>query len=457
MSKGSNVLGAIIGHLSGGSVTNHDGKAVEVLADAISRPRKQVEDALRAGIDRGKIQINGSGVPKGYCTTISLVREFVPHTAEGRRQSRWATNAQGDRYKSFLDDDQVGPLSVRQMTEQEKAAHFGSPEPKKVEMTKSKSKSKAPPRKTKDRLNECVSILQQLIGDGELHPINEVKDLVAEEMGVASNSVARCLSSLRVLGVIAISKSGWQGATLISFVKAIEINDRHIKFVAAYKYCNRVSGDEFLGLPRWQRLQLCLLVYQMVADDSGMASAVRKALLADTFGIASQSASMHNGYIRLMGLVSKPEDEPHRSPVFTVDMSAEITAETDLSAIDVRPGNIEAQDQLPLAPQGSDVDEVAEEAAVKADSVSPKVILTAEQFEQLKLRIRTLEEDARAANDRADNFEQRAVDLVLHLQTEQDRAHGQAALIGMLERDEFAKATSAEDLTGLNVDELLAN
>ena len=155
----------------------------------------------------------------GICLDSDDSERFVPATAEGRRQSRWATDASGRHLPGTLPDHLVGPLQVRMI------------DPQILHKSKQNGTKPMPENPTIEyhygdqflgTLNAALAELRRHVDATGLGDGLSIKK-VLEATGLTSSQVARVLDFLRALDLYSTFKSGWARSSYQVKLEPIEL------------------------------------------------------------------------------------------------------------------------------------------------------------------------------------------------------------------------------------------
>ena len=232
--------------LSTGSINTPNKDAVGVLASKLSVNRRAVVEALKHLNSKGEIDLGSSGHPH-FTNYIGLVRtDFRPFSEEGRRQSKFAVNQQGIRYRSTTIG---GPVITHQATLTEwtndmgnsaESYPFGTPEPQQVHTQPSNQPAantppiprKAPVRRAKltaaqQQRRANVQMLKKLIIDqvnlttDGIVASSDMKDVGARNLGVNESTISSYLRVLCSDRFIEFVKVGWQGESRLKLMPTL--------------------------------------------------------------------------------------------------------------------------------------------------------------------------------------------------------------------------------------------
>lgn len=206
--------------LRSGSLRDERGSdAANVLASRLGRKKRDVIAALSQMIVEDQIEVQGS---LDHCRQVSLKREFVPMSTEGRRQKLYAVDQKGRGYKSIATG---GPVTVYKSLEDwvnagnDPAKYpFGTPEQApaiKPKRKQAKRVDSAPQRQRLENIEKLKQLIEQEACNAEngLVPASQFKTMAAATIAVSVASIHIYMGEMVKAGYIEFVKNGYQGAS----------------------------------------------------------------------------------------------------------------------------------------------------------------------------------------------------------------------------------------------------
>ena len=219
--------------LRSGSLRDERGSdAANVLASRLGRKKRDVIAALSQMIAEDQIEVQGS---LDHCRQVSLKREFVPMSTEGRRQKLYAVDQKGRGYKSIATG---GPVTVYKSLEDwvnagnDPAKYpFGTPEETsqdqqqatepvaeqapaiKPKRKQAKRVDSAPQRQRLENIEKLKQLIEQEACNAEngLVPARQFKTMAAATIAVGVASIDAYMGELVKAGYIEFVKNAYQG------------------------------------------------------------------------------------------------------------------------------------------------------------------------------------------------------------------------------------------------------